>query len=70
VPWLYEIKNGSGPIDEAAFSNTPDPNFRWSATDQQWIFNLKTVNLSAGNVYIYRIYLADGTEIPFQFGLR
>jgi hypothetical protein len=70
VPYLYKTTSGVLSLDETAVSNTPDPQFRWSATDSQWIFNLNTTNLSAGKTYFYHIYLADGTTIDFQFGLK
>lgn len=57
-------------VNEAPDSATPDNAFRWDPTNQQWIFNLETRALSAGQTYIYRISLNDGTKIQFQFGLR
>lgn len=51
-------------------TNNPDTAFRWDSTDQQWIFNISTQNLSANSTYIYTITLNDGTTINFQFGLR
>jgi len=44
---------GSETIDEAVVATTPDTAFRWSATDQQWIFNIGTKNLKAGATYVY-----------------
>jgi uncharacterized protein DUF11/MBG domain-containing protein len=35
-----------------------------------WQFNLSTGNLTAGNTYVYRINLNDGTNITFQFKLQ
>jgi hypothetical protein len=57
-------------VTEDVVSTTPDTAFRWSATDQQWIFNISTKSLSANRTYTYRIVLADGTNIDFQFGLK
>jgi hypothetical protein len=57
-------------IDEAVISTTPDSAFRWSGSDQQWIFNINTKNLIASRTYLYRITLNDGTFIDFQFGLK
>jgi hypothetical protein len=51
-------------------STTPDAAFRWSATDQQWIFNMNSKALSANKTYYYRITLNDGTSIDFHFGLK
>jgi hypothetical protein len=56
--------------DEAVVSTTPDTAFRWSATDQQWIFNMNTKPLQAGKTYVYQITLNDGSTIDFRFGLR
>ena len=33
--------------NEAPDSTTPDTAFRWSASDQQWIFNISTKTLAA-----------------------
>ena len=57
-------------VDEAVVSTTPDTTFRWSATDQQWIFNMNTKPLTANKTYFYKIDLNDGTMILFQFGLK
>jgi hypothetical protein len=54
------------PID----SGTPDTTFRWDPTAQQWIFNIDASSLAAGSTYVFRIGLADGSHIDFQFGLR
>jgi hypothetical protein len=56
--------------DEAVVSTTPDTAFRWSATDQQWIFNMSTKPLQTGRTYVYQITLNDGSTIDFRFGLR
>jgi hypothetical protein len=59
-----------GAVDEAVDSTTPDTAFRWSPTDQQWIFNISTKALFANVTYYYSISLNDGTSIPFLYGLR
>ena len=51
-------------------STTPDTAFRWSASDQQWIFNINTKSLSKNKTYVYLITLNDGSTIHFQFGLK
>jgi len=56
--------------NEAPDSTTPDTTFRWSATDQQWIFNISTKTLAANKTYLFRIALFDGTFIDFAFGLK
>ncbi|MBD0372429.1 MAG: PxKF domain-containing protein [Pyrinomonadaceae bacterium] len=57
-------------VNEVVDSTTPDTVFRWSPTDQQWIFNINTKNLSVGQKYIYRITLNDSSYIDFAFSLK
>lgn len=54
--------------NQAVFSATSDTGFR--SGNQQWIFNLSTKNLVAGNTYVYLIMLNDGSTIQFQFSLK
>ncbi|HYT71450.1 MAG TPA: PxKF domain-containing protein [Gemmatimonadales bacterium] len=65
------VKKVSGTITtteiEQVVSTTPDTYFRWDPTDQQWIFNLNTKNLTAGYTYYYEITLNDGSKIKFDF---
>jgi hypothetical protein len=56
-------------VNEDVVSTTPDTAFRWSSTDQQWIFNINTKSLQAGKTYVYKS-LNDGSWIQFQFGLK
>jgi hypothetical protein len=68
---LIQIINGGvTPVNEEVDSTTPDTAFRWSATDQQWIFNINTKNLVAGKQYRYRITLNSGQMIEFGFALK
>ncbi len=67
---IQRISGTVADIDEAVVSTTPDASFRWSPTDQQWIFNMNTKNLTPGSTYVYLITLNDGSTIPFQFGLK
>jgi hypothetical protein len=69
---LIAVKTGTAEaaVNEQPVSTTPDTAFRWSESDQQWIFNITTKSLSAGKTYTYRISLADGTSIDFKFGLK
>jgi hypothetical protein len=60
----------STPVDLPPSSTTPDTSFRFDPIAQQWIFNLNTSGLSAGSTYVFRIGLADGSNIDLQFGLR
>ena len=40
---LVQFINGTAAnnVNEEPVSNTPDAEFRWSASDQQWIFNFQ-----------------------------
>jgi hypothetical protein len=57
-------------VDQFLDTTIPDAGFRFDPTAQQWIMNYSTQGLAAGKTYAYRIGLADGTSIFFQFGLR
>ena len=57
-------------VDESVDSTTPDINFRWDPTAQQWIFNMNTKSLTANVTYYYTIALNDGSTITFLFGLK
>jgi hypothetical protein len=56
-------------VDEDVVSTTPDSNFRWDPSAQQWIFNVSTKPLSAHTTYVYLIGLNDGSTISFRYGL-
>jgi hypothetical protein len=60
----------STPVNLPVTSTSADTAFRFDPTSQEWIFNLSTAGLSAGSTYVFRIGLADGSHIDFQFGLR
>jgi hypothetical protein len=70
APVVISVAGNVGAVDEAVVSTTPDVDFRWDATDKQWIFNLNTKNLVAGVHYYYAIHLLDGTDILFDFGVK
>jgi hypothetical protein len=57
-------------VTEDIYSTTPDTTFRWSATDQQWIFNISTKPQKASTTYIYTVSLNDGTNFTFQYALK
>ena len=57
-------------VENVVDTNNPDTAFRWDPTAQQWIFNITTATLTAGNTYVYTISLNDGSTIVFQYGLR
>ena len=54
---------------EGVVTDVPDAAFRWDASGQQWIFNMATTNLTAGNTYRFRINLGLG-NIQFQIGVK
>jgi hypothetical protein len=70
--YLTGIQSGTttSTVEDVVDTNNPDTAFRWDPTNQQWIFNITTANLSAGSTYIYTIALNDGSTIIFQYGLR
>lgn len=55
-------------MDQAVPSTPPFDAFR--SASQQWIFDINTKDLDAGNTYIYLITLNDGSTIQFQFTLK
>jgi hypothetical protein len=57
-------------VNESVDSTTPDAAFRWSSSDQQWIYNISTKSLQANKTYFYDVVLNDGTAISFHFGLK
>ncbi len=57
-------------VDETVSATTTDSAFRWDPTGQQWIFNISTASLPAGQTYVYTITLNDASTIVFQYGLR
>lgn len=57
-------------VNETVVSTAADPLYRWSASDQQWIFNTNTKGLAANSTYVFRITLNDGTDIDFRYGLK
>jgi hypothetical protein len=61
---------GSAIVDLPVDSRTADTQFRWDPTAQQWIFNINTSGLTPGLTYVFRIGLADGSNIDFRFGTR
>jgi hypothetical protein len=68
---LVQVITGTtSDVDEAVVSTTPDTQFRWDPTAQQWIFNISTKPMSANATYIYRITLNDSSLIDFLFGLK
>jgi len=71
-PFACTITGSTGsPIDETVTSATPDTNFRWDSTNQQWIFNWGTKGLTAGGTkYSCTINLNDNSKILFSLALK
>jgi hypothetical protein len=67
---LMSSSNNYSEANEVVDSTTPDTAFRWSPTDQLWIFNISTRSLAANKGYLFRVALSDGTFIDFAFGLK
>jgi len=69
---LYQTINGtaSSTVNEPVDSTTPDANFRWDPSAQQWIFNISNKALTPNRTYVFLITLNDQSTIPFQYGLR
>ena len=69
---IVQIISGTGATDvnDVVTSTTPDSAFRFDTTAMQWIFNISTKNLSAGYTYYFRVWLNDGSNIDFAFGLK
>jgi len=56
--------------NELVDSTTPDSAFRFDPSGGQWIYNISTKNYNAGSTYFFRVFLNDGTNIDFDFGLK
>jgi hypothetical protein len=69
---IEAINNGTvvATVNETVDSTTPDTTFRWSSSDQLWIFNINTKSYGKNNTYGFRIDLTDGSSMHFQFGLK
>jgi len=64
------LNNTSKSSVQVVDTSNPDTAFRWDPSSQQWISNISTANLTAGNTYVYAVTLNDGSTILFQYGLR
>jgi hypothetical protein len=54
--------------DETAVNDIPDVAFRYSSGI--WIFNMASSNLQSGYTYRFRINLANGQSVTFQFAIK
>jgi len=64
---LSAVRGTIDNVNETGITDVPDVAFRYSGG--QWIFNMATSNLTAGNTYQFRINLANG-NIVFQVGVK
>jgi hypothetical protein len=67
VTMLSAVRGTIDDVNEVPFVDVPDAAFRFSGN--QWIFNMATSNLTAGNTYTFRINLTFG-NIVFVVGVR
>jgi hypothetical protein len=66
---LSAVRGTIDVVNEAGVTDVPDVAFRFSG--DQWIFNLATTNLTAGQTYTFRINLAYGpASITFMVGVK
>ncbi|MGB2900514.1 MAG: Ig-like domain repeat protein [Candidatus Acidiferrum sp.] len=66
---LSAVRGTIDNVNETGITDVPDVAFRYSGG--QWIFNMATSNLTAGNTYQFRINLAYGpASITFQVGVK
>jgi hypothetical protein len=68
---LSAVRGTIDNVNESGITDVPDVAFRWDSSGQQWIFNMGTSNLTAGQTYQFRINLAYGPQsIPFMIGVK
>ena len=68
---LSAVRGTIDNVNESGITDVPDVAFRWDASGQQWIFNMATNNLTAGQTYQVRINLAYAPQsIPFVIGVK
>jgi hypothetical protein len=68
---LSAVRGTIDNVNESSATDVPDAAFRWDASGQQWIFNMGTSNLTAGQTYSFRINLAYGpASIIFVVGVK
>jgi hypothetical protein len=67
---IQVIAGAAMAVNEEVEARNGDTEFRWSASDQQWAFNIDTKPLQSGRTYVYQVSLNDGTSFTFRFSLR
>jgi hypothetical protein len=72
--WLAPAKGGltTAPIDESVYTDPTDSasTFRWSATDQLYMYNWGTPSIGKGNYWRIGVRLDDGQTYTVDIGLR
>ena len=68
ITLLSAVRGTVDNVNEQTTNDIPDVAFRYSSGI--WIFNMATNNLVKNTTYHYRIPLADGSFILFQFGTK
>jgi hypothetical protein len=61
------LNDGSGDTVEDTLDAIEDTDFHWDATNQQWIYNLRTRDKERLVKYTYTVTLNDGSSIVFSF---
>jgi hypothetical protein len=68
ITLLNTVRGTVDNVNENTGGDIPDVAFRYSSGI--WIFNMATTNMTKNTTYYFRIPLADGTYILFQFGTK
>jgi hypothetical protein len=68
ITLLNTVRGTVDNVNENTGGDIPDVAFRYSSGI--WIFNMATTNMNKNTTYYFRIPLADGSYILFQFGTK
>ena len=68
ITLLNTVRGTVDNVNENTGGDIPDVAFRYSSGI--WIFNMATTNMNKNTTYYFRIPLADGSYINFQFGTK
>ncbi len=68
ITLLNTVRGTVDNVNENTGGDIPDVAFRYSSGI--WIFNMATTNMNKNTTYSFRIPLADGSYILFQFGTK
>jgi hypothetical protein len=68
------VETVRGGVAQTVNQNVPSlldpPVFRWDPVLRQWLFVIDTRSFTRLTSYSFRIFLADGSSIPFRFTIR